>query len=508
MIEPGSEAFDPGLMDTPPLTHRTSTRPSVPERNLMVHRGVAAAILASLAPFGLQEARAVDRTAQRGESERPTEQPVGQPRAEPDPRATASLRSTTLRLLLDRSLRATPVRLVGIAHGLVSYVKIDDSLNSTAGLTPSTVSIDDLLGIVAAPNEAGAGARRSPLLVGEPNAPPPVRVVLTDGQRLIGRVVEGKEPAQAEDGDAGSDFAVEVPALGSGPIRIKLDRVVRVEALTDPLAPTSAPGPERSAEASESTDDTVVLVNGDVIHGFVESLGAQVVIQVKPDEPPTIYPLVRVERVRIANPLTPPSGPCVWLSDGSMIALAPGAVSAPDFYAAPGRLGGVLHVKPGEVVGVAFDARTFAPLSGCEMVEYRASPDRAWTRPPRVLASGAPLNAANIEVPGPMTVEWALPAGAARLAGTAKLARSTERWGDCVVVVEDLVPGAAPRRVFSQRLSADAPEAKFDVAIAPGAGPEHRLRLIVESGENGPILDRVVLVRPILLLDASPSPDR
>lgn len=414
-------------------------------------------------------------------------------------------RSAPLRSLVDGSLRPTQVRLLGIANGVVSYFSLGDSPGSAK---VRTVPTDEVVAIVIPAEGPKARARRSPLLVSEPNSPPSVRVVLTDGQRLLGRVVESTADLPRSDRTDDPSLIMEIPALGPGQIRVRLDQVVRLETLGDPLAEeaSAASATRRTLDAEAANDDRVLLANGDVIRGFVESLGVQVVVRSRPDDPVTTYPLVLVDRVYLSNPESLPDGPCVWLSDGSMIALAHGAERSADFYSAPGRLGGALHAKPSEVVGVAFAAGRLVPLSGCKQAAYSASPDRAWTRAPSTPTEDVPLNAANIEIPGPMTVEWVVPPGATRFAGVAELVRSTERWGDCVMVLEDLPPAKSPRRLFEQRLSAGAPSARFDVALSPSGSGEHRLRMTLESGEHGAILDRVVLVRPLLLIgDQEPA---
>lgn len=432
------------------------------------------------------------------------------PTAQTSPAAQPA-RPLPVRTLLDRSLHATAVRLVGIAHGRVMFLGTED----TASAAPRTIEASSLLAIVAEPDQSRTRALRSPLLATEPNAPPPVRVVLTDGQRLIGRVAEPR-PAQSTPTGASANkpaagesqsLVLEISALGSTPIAVALEQIARVETLVDTALGNSASDDVSLAHPANTNapqDDSVVLLNGDAVHGFVESLGAEVVVQGKSGEPPARFPLARVARIVMANPPTPPTGPRVWLSDGSVIALASGAVDSEDFLSAAGQVGGALHAKPTEVTGLVMDAGLLTPLSECAVAEYHAAPERAWTRPPRTVRGDGPLNAGNIELPGPMTVEWTLPPSAARLSGSVELARSTERWGDCVVVIEDAAAGAPPKRLFNQRLTADAPSAAFDVALSSAvARADHRLRVMVQAGENGPILDRVVLVRPILLLEAA-----
>jgi hypothetical protein len=153
---------------------------------------------------------------------------------------------------------------------------------------------------------------------------------------------------------------------------------------------------------------------------------------------------------------------------------------------------------------LAFHAGEVRPLSALEPAGYTPAVERRWSRPPVALDShNAPLGAGALEIPGPMSVELRLPPAVQRLAGTAELARSTQGWGDCEIIIEDLSQGAAPRRLFSKRLSLQDSAARFDVAFG-AASAEHTLRITVESGQRGPIQDRVFLRRPLLLVAGAP----
>lgn len=116
-----------------------------------------------------------------------------------------------------------------------------------------------------------------------------------------------------------------------------------------------------------------------------------------------------------------------------------------------------------------------------------------------------PLDAADIELPGPMLAEWAVPAGASRLAGWAELPRECWTWGHCVIVLS-LIPSdtaAAPIELFRHTLAVDSPIGEFNVELprAASASAPLTLRATLEAGERGPIQDRVLLRRVLFLCE-------
>src|SRR6185295_1033713 len=90
----------------------------------------------------------------------------------------------------------------------------------------------------------------------------------------------------------------------------------------------------------------------------------------------------------------------------------------------------------------------------------------------RESASVPPLDAADIELPGPMLAEWSVPTGARRLAGWAELPRDCWTWGNCVIVLSlvrgDEV-GASGTELFREALSADSPVAEFNIDVGAAA---------------------------------------
>ena len=94
-----------------------------------------------------------------------------------------------------------------------------------------------------------------------------------------------------------------------------------------------------------------------------------------------------------------------------------------------------------------------------------------------------------------MTVEWVLPAGADRLAGWLVLPESCRDWGACRVTLL-----FETTELFAQTLSASDSVVAFNVALPASLGKlsPQRLKVIVESGERGPVQDQVLLRRVII----------
>jgi len=251
-----------------------------------------------------------------------------------------------------------------------------------------------------------------------------------------------------------------------------------------------------------------VLTNGDRVAGFVESIGAEV--RIDSDGRMVAAPLERVADVRLANPRVPPSGVMLWLADGSVVRA--GAMSTDRF--------GVLTVEPivpggrraadasaaglrcADVLAAAFDAGALTPLASLAIVEQGPLPPRRWGEPARVGAmAAAALGAADVELPGPMRARWSLPLGASRFGADVELPSDCRVWGDCELIVSLVRPGQEGVELARVRLDAASPEARMNVELPrPGAGPA-MLELRVEPGASGPVQDRVVVHRGLVVVE-------
>lgn len=367
-------------------------------------------------------------------------------------------------VIVDSGLRRTPAELIEITAERVRFTDRERGarsmpLSEILAILPARA--DDLGEPVAAAASGRGLAVR-------------IAVELTNGERFVGK------PTFAEVKDG---LAWETRLFGT--LELPLERVRRVSLHPEVVDVTNrVPG----------RDDEVDLLNGDRVTGLVESFGPAIVVE-SSGQRITIGP-DRIAAVTLANPDEAPPKSLARLEDGAVFAIE-GARMSPDGKVELRRPG----VEPRVTVpleqlsAVWFEAPRLTPLSRVEFAGYEASHGRRWTRAPRIHGGGQGL-AGDIEVPGPMSVEWVLPP-ASRLSGTLVLPRRSLEWGDEEVTIEARAGKAEGwTELVRVRLNAARPSAEFNVELPPGPA---RLRLKLEPGADGTIQDRVVLRDALLL---------
>ena len=393
------------------------------------------------------------------------------------------------RLLLDRQLNTTRVRLTSIGGGRVSWI-------DGAGREHER-SIDELLAII----DPEGGLMPEPVrrqVIESLNLP---LVQTTDGQRLLARLRPDPE---------GDDERVELVLMDGQAMRVNIERIASV---TSPKSVFDTHEPATADDAP--VDDLVELANGDRVRGFVERLGEVVVIEV--NGATRRVPMGDVRSIRLANPPRASRDARVWVDDGTVVDVramtttARGVVSLDLALAGePGaELAGSESDQPVAVrlpltrlAGILFDAGSVRPLASMSPEGYEPTGDRRWTPPPSAAdASVAVLGAPTIELPGPMRVRWRLPDGATRLAGVSTLGDAPGVWADCVVTIW-LEDGPRRAELARARLRPAHDELVFNVELPPALDNTPRtLEVHVDAGAYGPIQDRVLLERVLLLVD-------
>ncbi|MBY0312900.1 MAG: hypothetical protein K2W85_12585 [Phycisphaerales bacterium] len=335
------------------------------------------------------------------------------------------------------------------------------------------------------------------------------RLELTDGQRIIGQIGEST-PANIDGALA---------KASASQVSMRSDRLGMITISTDRVSRFFLDAGRRTAPVAFSTAaDTLLLVNEDRVEGFLETLGPKVRIEAsvsRPGNKPTVteIDLDQVEMANLVNPLLPPAGCWVELADGSVLAVEQASLSAQldsaKLSVRPMVLGqeaSPVSLDLNELAGIVPDASRLIPLSSLALASQRPHTSAPRTAPVEIVADApAPLGASDLLLPGPMSVEWTLPDRLSKggtISGFAQMDDRSFAWGDCEVVVSIIVPGA-PARVLSRgRLNAESPT--LALAAELGAAPAgSRLRVQVEPGERGPVQDRVVLRRVLLITGRS-----
>ncbi len=400
------------------------------------------------------------------------------------------------RVLLGRDLSERPVRLVRLdasSDGDGSLTFIDE-----AGVTQK-IALDQLLAILPPRPRAPGALDADPAQIETDleqihAAGPRGWLTLVDSQRFAGAAAP---PADRQAPSAADDDSIWWRSTVFGDMAIPIARLAALDA--------AAPADARAPAAPDQ--DTVVMTNGDVISGLVGRAApapdGSLALFIDAPAGPTSVPFDRVARIVFANPPEPARGMRLWLSDGSTavvrsIVPAPSGVLVSIEPVAPGRTPPPVAVAMEQIAGLVPDAAHLVHLASRPPAGVAPLGGRRRTEPPLRGNPAADLADADIVLPGPMRVEWAVPEGTRRFVATAELDPSCLTWGDAELVVST----GAGRELFRARLNADTPAARADVAMDPSApGP---LVITLEPGEFGPIQDRVILRRPLLLVAPRP----
>lgn len=306
---------------------------------------------------------------------------------------------------------------------------------------------------------------------------------LRDGQRIPG--VPAGRPAAAADAIAWVQTPVGAMEVPLEDIRLLVPTLER------------DPGPVELAEG-----DRVVLANGDRLDGFVDAITDQVAVVTGEgaEERRVEVPIDRVVAVRLVASDREPGVVRAWFGDGLVVDA--GTVAAGEASADTAdlgveldgrRVGGdLIPVGLGDLTAVVFDTRRIRGLSQLELDRVEAVGPRHHVEPPRVLEPMAAAGLGTVELRGPMSATWIVPEGATRFSAAVSMPEVARAWGDLELVVLD---GREERlRVTVNGLH---PELAVDV---PLSAADRRLTIRLEAGRYGPVMDRVRLRLPRVLM--------
>ena len=387
-------------------------------------------------------------------------------------------------LVLDNQLQSRLQRAVGFDEFNVTFA--DDAGRK------STAPITSMVGLIAAPDSTsptqGIGAI-------SPRAPMGINTIrrrlesqragaleTTDGQRFPG------SPALS----AGQKDAVVWSHPRFGDITISLDRVTSMARPSEGAAMSSVTVTNRDQPPRE---DELILANGDRISGLVVDLGDPV--RIETDDQVVEMPADRVAGALLSNPRIPRGGVMVWLDDGTIAAIRAMSSRGEDRVLITLPEGQSAEYELDALRGIAFNASRLIPLSSLTPLEQAPIGERLHAEPvtrvhhPNDLGVGSAVTfgAWDLELPGPMRVTYEIPEGVQRLALTAALAADTAPWGDC-----ELILSTGTTELARVHLSQDQPSSPVNIPVSGGP-----LVITLDPGAYGPIKDRVVLRRAMLL---------
>jgi hypothetical protein len=384
-----------------------------------------------------------------------------------------------------------------------------------------------------------APAREPSLLVGT--------LLLSDGQLLSGTLVHreqarntagdaARDKASDDVGDAGGkqadaanaadsirwlDALAQEPgsqrARGSEGLVVPLDAVRRIDLSED--------APPATGDASTQTGDTLALRNGDVLRGFVGSVwdGGELFFTLEPAEGASVrVPAPRVAQVRIAEPASPAapgaSEARLWLGEQTLRVQNVNMQGESASFAWVGIGQGddasqeSVTLNAGRIRAIALAPARIAALAEQRILSTQCADGRRWC-PGAIVGPvlQTALGAADIELPGPMDVTFALPSGASTFAASVELPESSRELASCEFVVLAQGEAGAAKELARVTLGGDPeavqaggdsmPRFSSDVVLQLPAGST-RLTLRLQPGPDGPALDRVLVRRALLAMDA------
>lgn len=314
-----------------------------------------------------------------------------------------------------------------------------------------------------------------------PEGPEVCAVVLNDGQWVVGRWVGVH--------DDGEVLYLQHPALG--PVAVNLEDVSR-------FWPNRSVDDDFMAEGpfERIVSDRVVLLNGDVLEGFVAAIESHhVKVESTAQDGVLEIALDRTRLIRLASVLESPRPDMdvVYLADGSRWHVADLLIGSDRIFITPALC------ESGEAVGIELSRVLRIDLArhGVRLVDLTSLSRKVVAGgsafgisvPPRV-------QGADLWMHAPLQIEFDLPLGADRFAAELALEmvdgkNSGDRaWAD--VIVNLVVDG---KNVGRFHLDGESTNVHINVPITGRV-----MTVELDEAANGPVLDRVLLRDAILLV--------
>ncbi len=257
---------------------------------------------------------------------------------------------------------------------------------------------------------------------------------------------------------------------------------------------------------TQPEDDTITTTTGDVLTGFIESIGE--ISSIETDTGVLYIPLLQIESIAFANIKEPSIGIYTSTTDGlriksdtfnidfkhalainidhDSIGIAPS--SNPTWLLHPNAASGFHVVHPSQHI------QSLAHIQP-ELVEPTG--DRAWTPTPSTITNIQEPILSSIDLRAPVRVVYPIPSNATRFACT--LIAPINTWTDCIAEIYTITSSGTSTMIFSSPINADNPSHTIDFMLDSTI---EKLEFRIEPGKHGPIQDRVLIEHPRLLIES------
>lgn len=298
--------------------------------------------------------------------------------------------------------------------------------------------------------------------------PSRMRAVCRDGQVFPGSFIGGDRDA----------VLVRHPWMNE--IRIPLEEIARIELSNNTVS------------SLDPDQDHLILRNGDVLTGFIDSISETVVIEVTREDVERFdIPINRVSEIRLSAEPLQPSWPRVWFVDGLEMTIPSISIEESG------------HVEVGrhefmttdydrfagidELVAVVFDGDRFSPLSNLPIKTRTIDPARRTNRDPKRLDQSKSFGVTDLLLTGPVQHEFEIKSGCNNFRTVVERPRNSVRWSAPTlrILVDNEVVW---NNVVRERMSID-----LDF-------PDQSKRIVMEitCGSNGPIHCGLILRDPVV----------
>ena len=402
---------------------------------------------------------------------------------------TWTLCTNKLKLIETTVIRADESAIVGINQfGVRTRYAIDDLFFAVPTAARSDHRPDPELDPIQVP----------PIVEPEIRFAPTRYLSLIDGQVIQGRLLDSSDPDVLQLMLYAGNSTVGNATLPLEQVRVMSDTP---RTITDRVAGA----------------DTIITENNDRLVGFVESIGspeytASISLDSAPDQAPVSIALDQIKSITMANP--PEFIPGVYITTSDHLRLR---ISSFDFnFREPMSIvvdapslgldstssspnGPTWQLSPDAPAGITIqqsDARIIA-LASIAPSLIEPTGDRDWTPTPIVVTSHTNPVLSTIDLRAPVRAIYPVPEGSSRFA--CELVAQINTWTDCVAHVVSIDASGNRSELLTQRLHADHPSQTLNARLEPGTT---QIEIRIEPGELGPIQDRVLLVKPRVLIES------
>ena len=299
--------------------------------------------------------------------------------------------------------------------------------------------------------------------------PSRMRITLHDGQIFPGELVFGDQDR------------IQIDHLWMRKLDIPIDRISLIEFRS-------------GTEVPPGESDRVVLVNGDVLTGFIVSIDDKVRIETGRDEIREIeLPIDRVAAIAFAGESPPASWPQIWMLDGVRMTIPRVGIDASgrlDLDPHEFMLGDYERLpNADELVALILDGDRFTPLGNLPLDVIKTSVARRTNPPPVRQDPGAPIGLTNLLLGGPARYDFTIPDGTIRFRSVLERPRTSRRWPSPTVTISlgDTV-------LWTGQLE-DPVDLDLDCTQVGGSG---RLSIDIACGSQGPVHCGVRLIQPMI----------